>query len=83
MFIFKPLKKIKYKSELNLIKNKLDFLTEEALCKRSTKADIVFWDSLLDRLFDIKKENVLPQSEEYYKYYKNVYDKYIETLKEK
>ena len=54
---FKPLRKYKYKNEVSLIRRKLDFLSEEALSKRATKADIVFWDTLLDRLLEIKENN--------------------------
>lgn len=78
---FKPLRKYKYKNEVSLIRRKLDFLSEEALSKRATKADIVFWDTLLDRLLEIKENNVIKDCEEYYSYYKNIYDKYIEPLK--
>lgn len=79
----KPFKKYKYKSELSLIKKKLDFLTEEALSNNATKADILFWDTLLERLDEINNENIINECDDVYKYYLNIYDKYVKIKKDK
>lgn len=73
----KILKKYKYKNEISLIKRKLDFLTEEALGNRATKSDIPFWNTLLERLYEINKECNIKGSKELYDYYLNIFNKYV------
>lgn len=71
-------KKSKYKNEVSLIRVKLEFLSQEAISNRATKADVPFWDTLLGRLDEINKEcNNVNGSKELYDYYLNIYKKYV------
>lgn len=71
------LKKLKMKNELKLIQKKLNFLTEEAINRQATIADIAYWCVLLDRLKELKNNKVVKNIDDIYKYYDDIYTKYV------
>lgn len=77
----KFLKKLQYKNELKGIRLKVQFLLEEAQLGRATKVDIDYWDLYIERLTELSKNNI-SGAEEFLKFTIEMYEKYIEKLKE-